>query len=129
MGGKLLVLLVLLFSVWSGCGQSGSVSPTTKPSEDHGQSPITADAVKGAQQLIAQDTGDPQAACLECSAYHFDAPREHTWRVTGKVDIHYEGPNKPVTERPFSTELFWDGSRFQRVWLAIGRQAMERHEK
>jgi hypothetical protein len=86
-------------------------------------------AIAFAKAAVAKAAGEPDAQCHDCDAFHLDPPKITVWRVNGKIDLLLSGKNQPPTERPFKAELQWDGKTFHEVWVAVGRQEIERHER
>ena len=91
--------------------------------------PDASKAIQAAQKFIIADLDEPEAKFDSCDAYCCQPPQDHSWHVTGNVvyQLRLVGYGPGPTSRPFSAEVVWDGTAFHKDWVAIGKQAMERH--
>jgi hypothetical protein len=117
-----IVAIGLLLLCGSGCEK------TPKPDASK---PDASKAIQAAQKFIADDLHESEVEFGSCDAYCCQAPKDHSWRVTGNVAYQLRGLGfgKGLTSRPFSAEVVWDGTAFHKDWIAVGRQSMERHER
>lgn len=121
--GFVLLLLLAIGVVWSR-GRSHSATGATPATSE---TPDLDEAIAYLKTVAPKDDGAKEAAISDCDVFPYGAPQEHRWRVNGKIDLCL-GNSRTPTERPFQAELTYDGT-WHKVWIAIGRQAIDAHNR